>query len=97
MAQDYPFKNQKINPIQNSNAPDRPTTPEIHSKQNSSCSTNNTYWHLLVPRYYNQNGSIYKEKRQYDVKNVSFGEIILYLINTGSSLSIIPEPFFSKI
>ena len=81
---DCPFKNQNINWITNSNATDTQITPEVQSEQSSSGCTNNTYWHLLATRHFIQNGSKFTAKSQYAVKNVSSGEIIPCLIDTGS-------------
>ena len=75
---------------------DRQITPESRSKQSFSDDANNTYWHLLVPGHFNQNGSKLTAAGQYVVKNASSGEIIPYLLDTGSTLSVIPEYLVQK-
>ena len=84
---DCPFKNQNPTPLATSTTTDRQITPESRSEQNSSDDANNSYWQLLVPGHFNQNGSKLKTDSQYAVKNASSGEIIPCLLDTGSTLS----------
>ena len=73
---DCPFKNQNPTPLTTSTTTDKQITPESQSEQNSSHDANNSYWQLLVPGHFNQNGSKLKADSQYVVKNASSGEII---------------------